>query len=105
VSGTLISKTEDKTYNLIKEMAVNNYQGSNECEQPKRVGGKFDIDALILPTAKMDAMTQWLDRLNVNAGSSYVPSPTCGRSGFYDLVTVNYQVVNLPLPPMSMLHM
>jgi len=28
--GTLMSKTEEEAYNLIKEMALNNYQWSNE---------------------------------------------------------------------------
>ena len=60
--GTLMSKTEELAYNLIEEMALNNYQLSNERGQPKRVGGKYDIDALTLLTTKMDAMTQKLDK-------------------------------------------
>jgi len=59
--GTLMSKTEEEAYNLIEEMALNNYQWSNERGQPKRVGGKYEIDALTLRTAKMDVMTQKLD--------------------------------------------
>jgi len=55
---TLMSKTEEEAYNLIEEMALNNYQWSSERGQPKRVGGKYEIDALTLLTAKMDAMTQ-----------------------------------------------
>ena len=65
--GTLMSKTEEEAYNLIEEMALNNYQWSNERGQPKRVGSKYEIDALTLLTAKMDAMTQKLDKLNVHA--------------------------------------
>jgi len=34
---------------------------SSECGQPKRVGGKFDVDFLTLLTTKMDAMAQKLD--------------------------------------------
>jgi len=56
---------------LIEEMALNNYQWSSERDQPKRVGGKYAIDALTLLTAKMDAMTQKLDKLNVNAVNSF----------------------------------
>ena len=59
-------KTEDEAFNLIEEMALNNYQWSSERGQPKRVGGKFDVDTLTLLSAKMDAMTKKLDRLNVN---------------------------------------
>jgi len=63
--GTLMSKIEEEAYNLIEEMALNNYQWSNEQGQPKKVRGKHEIDALTLLTAKMDAMTQKLDKLNV----------------------------------------
>jgi len=55
--GTLMSKTEEEAYNLIEEMALNNYQWSNKRSQPKRDGGKYEIDALTLLTAKVDAMT------------------------------------------------
>ena len=33
--GTLMKKIEDEAYNLIKEMALNNYQWSNERSQPR----------------------------------------------------------------------
>ena len=75
VEGTLMSKTEDKAYNLIKEMALNNFQWSTERGQPKRVGGKLEVDALTLLFAKLDAMTQRLDRMNVNVVNSSAPFP------------------------------
>jgi len=65
--STLMNKTKDEEYNLIKEMAHSNYQWSNECGQPKRVRGKLEVDALTLLTTKVDAMAQRLNRLNVNA--------------------------------------
>ena len=43
--GTLMSKIEEEVYNLIEEMALNNYKWSSEQGQPKRVGGKDEIDA------------------------------------------------------------
>ena len=92
--GTLLSKMEDEVYNLIEVMTLNHYQWSNECGQPKRVGDKFDVDALTLLTAKMDAMTQTLDRLSVNAVNSSIPSPTCDRCGSLDHETLNCQVEN-----------
>ena len=78
--GTLISKTEDEAYSLIEEMVLNNFQWSSERTQPKRVGGKFEVDALTLLSAKVDAMTKRLDRLNVNAIHANAPSPydICG---------------------------
>jgi len=50
--GALMSKTEEEAYNLIQEMRLNNYQWSSKRSQPKRDGGKYDIDALTLLTEK-----------------------------------------------------
>ena len=57
VGGTLMSKTEEQSYNLIEEMALNNYQWSSQQGQPKRVGGKYEINVLTLLAAKMNATT------------------------------------------------
>jgi len=84
---------------LIEEMVLNNYQWSSEHGQPKMVGGKYDIDALTLPTVKMDAMTQKIDKLNVNAVNSCAPSPLCDRCGSLDHVIENCQVRNPFAPP------
>ena len=56
-----MNKTEDEAYNLIKEMALNNFQWSTERGQPKQVGGKLEVDILTLLSTKIDAMTQRLD--------------------------------------------
>ena len=53
-----MNKTEDEVYNLIKEMALNNFQWSTERGQSKWVGGKPEVDTLTLLSAKVDAMTQ-----------------------------------------------
>jgi len=100
--GTLMSKTEEEAYNL-EEMALNNHQWFNEHGQPKRVGGKSDVDALTLLTAKMDAMTQKFDRLNVSVVNSCAPSPTCDRYGSHDHVTENCQVES-PFSPSYSAH-
>jgi len=100
---TLMSKTEEKAYNLIEEMTLNNCQWSNERGQPKRVGGKYEINVLTLLTAKMDAMTQKLDKLNVHLVNSCAPSPLCDRCGALDHVTENCQVGN-PFAPSHVEH-
>ena len=56
--GTLMSKTEDKAYNLIEEMSLNNFQWSTERTQPKRVGGKHGANAISSLSTKVDAVTQ-----------------------------------------------
>ena len=46
-------------------------------ERPTQEGwGKFDVDALTFLTAKIDAMTQQLDRLNVTVANVRATSPT-----------------------------
>jgi len=98
-----MSKTKEEAHNLIEDMALNNYQWSNERGQLKRVGRKYDIDALTLLTAKMDTMTQKLDRLNVNVVNSCTPSPSYDRCGCLDHVTKNCHVEN-PFAPFPIEH-
>jgi len=61
VGGTLMNKTEDEVCNLIEEMTLNNFKWSTERGQPTSVGGKLEVDALTLLSAKVDVMTQRLD--------------------------------------------
>ena len=75
MGGILMNKTGDEAYNLIKKMVLNNYQRSNVRSQAKRVRGELELDALTLLSAKLDAMTQRMDRVNVNFSSLNGPSP------------------------------
>lgn len=90
--GTLMNKTKDETYYLIEAITLNNFQLSNERGQPKQVEGKLEIDALTLRYAKVDAMTQRLERLNVNVVNSSTPLPLYEICGSIDHLTNNYQV-------------
>ena len=90
-----MNKTEDEAYNLIEEMALNNFQWSNEGAQPKQVGCKLEVDALTLLNTKTDAMTQRLERLNMNALNSSAPPPSCEICGSIDHFTENCQVGSL----------
>jgi len=42
-------------------MALNNIHWSTKRTQPKWVGGKLEVDAITLLSAKVDAMTKRLD--------------------------------------------
>jgi len=85
------NKIEDEAYNLIKEMTLNNFQWSIERGQPKPVGGKVEVDGLILVSTKVNAMTQRLNRMNVNTVNSSAPCP-CEICSFIEHVTLKCQV-------------
>ena len=55
--GTLMNKIEDKAYNLIEEMTLNNYQYSNERSQPNNVGVKLELNAIFMLSTKVDVMS------------------------------------------------
>ena len=84
-----MSKNKDEAYNLAEEMTINNYQWSNKRTQPKRVGGKLELDAIFILSAKVDAMSQKLEHLNVSSPSSSTLSPSCELCGSVDHLTVN----------------
>jgi len=92
VGDTLTNKIEDEPYNLIKEMTLNNYLWSNGRSQPKKVGGKLELDVISVFFAKLDVMSQKLERLNVNFISSSTSSPSCEIYESVDHLTINYQV-------------
>jgi len=68
--GTLLSMTEDEAYNLIEEMALNNFQRSTYRTKPKQVGCKLKADVIALISPKVDAITHTLGQMNVNAMNS-----------------------------------
>ena len=90
-----MGKMEEEALNFIEDMTLNNYKWSSE--------GKFDVDALTLLTARMDAMIQNLDRLNVSAVNLCAPSPSYDRCGSIDYVTKNCQVGD-PFAPSPIEH-
>jgi len=91
--GTLMSKAEDEAYNLIEEVALNNFQWSTEQAQPRLVGGKLEVDTITFLSTKVDAMTKRLDQMNVNVVTSSVPSPyeICGS---IEYISLHCQVVS-----------
>jgi len=89
--GTLMNKTEDEAYNLIEERTLNNFQWSTERGQPNQIRGRLEVDTLTLLSAKVNAMTQRLDCMDVNAVNSSV-SPPCEICGSVDHLTLNFQV-------------
>jgi len=82
IAGTLMTKTEYEAQNLLKRWHLITTSGPISVANPR--GLEVSLMLMHLLTAKLDAMTQRLDRLNVIAVNSYAPSPTCDRSGSYE---------------------
>jgi len=87
-----MNKTKDEAYNLIEEIALNNFQWPFDKTQPKRVGRKLQLDAISTFSSKVDAMSKKLERLNVNLVGSSTPSPSCDICELVDYLTVYCQV-------------
>ncbi|XP_038978816.1 uncharacterized protein LOC120109139 [Phoenix dactylifera] len=76
--GTLMSKSTEEAYELLEEMASNNYQWSNERGMPKKVPGMYDVDGINMLNAKVDSLVKIFGKLgNVNSISSPVLSCDC----------------------------
>jgi len=90
--GNLTNKTENEPYNLIEEMSLKNFKWPNELGQPTQVGGNLQVAALSMLNAKVDAMSQRLERLNVNAVNSSAHHPSCEICGSVGHLTKNCQV-------------
>ena len=88
VGGNLVNETEDEAYNLTEEMALNNFQQSFERTQPKQVRSKLELDTISMLSYKVVAMSQKLERLNVNSVSSSTPSPSCDICGLVEHLIV-----------------
>ena len=55
-----MSKTPDAAYELLEEMAVNNYQWPTECQNPRKAMGVQEVDAISALTSKVQALSQQL---------------------------------------------
>jgi len=87
-----MNKTEDEAYNLIEEMILNDFQWLSERAQPKQVGAKLELDATSMLSSKVNAMSQKLERLNVNFVSSSTLSSSCDMYALVYHLTVHCQV-------------
>ncbi|KAJ4717050.1 DNA-directed DNA polymerase [Melia azedarach] len=71
-NGALMSKTPDEAYQLLEEMASNNYQWPSDRSTQRRVAGVHEIDAITALTAQVATLSRQLGTLNVNVIQSQV---------------------------------
>ena len=55
-----MSKSTKEAYDLLKKMATNNYQWSNERGMPKRLPGMYELDGINMLNAKVDSLVKCL---------------------------------------------
>ena len=67
--GALMKKTEDEAYELLEDMATNNYQWPSERSIPKKTAGLHEVDAITNLTAQIASLSKQLQstQLTVNA--------------------------------------
>ncbi|KAH9697798.1 hypothetical protein KPL71_023761 [Citrus sinensis] len=65
--GTLMGKTPEAAYELLEEMASNNYQWSSERSMPRKTVGAHNIDVFTALFAQMTTLSNKLEHLNVSA--------------------------------------
>ncbi|XP_062118769.1 uncharacterized protein LOC133832440 [Humulus lupulus] len=60
--GAFMSKSANEAYELLEEMAMNNYQWPTERGQPKKMAGMMELDAISMLTAQVAALTKQLQK-------------------------------------------
>ena len=68
--GTLNNKTPEVAQELIKEMAMNNYQWHTVRSKPNKPAGVYDVDAVTGLAMQLDALSKKIE------GMSMVQQPT-----------------------------
>lgn len=64
--GALMNKTHDEAYELLEEMASNNYQWPSDRSMPNRAIGVHEIDVIMALTAQVASLSKQLGSLSVN---------------------------------------
>ncbi|XP_024025398.1 uncharacterized protein LOC112092750 [Morus notabilis] len=56
--GALMKKTEDEAYELLEDMATNNYQWPSERSIPKKIAGLHEVEAITNLTAQIASLSK-----------------------------------------------
>ena len=66
-----MGKSTKNAYELLEEIASNNYQWSTERGMPKKASGMYEVDGINMLNAKVDNLVKMFGKLgNVNAVNS-----------------------------------
>jgi len=97
--GALMNKNYTAAYALIEDMAQNHYQWTNEraitaSTSSKKEAGMYEVSNLDHLAAKIDALTQKIDKMNVSAVTPTFVSPPYEICGVFGHIGVDCQLGN-----------
>ena len=75
--GALMSKTHEAAYELLEELASNNYQWPIEKTMLRKTAGVLELDSITSLVAQMATLSQQLGKMNVNAIQTNVVCDHC----------------------------
>jgi len=95
--GALMNKNYTATYALIEDMAQNHYQWTNERAMTdptpfKKEAGMYEVSNFDHLAAKVDALTQKIEKMNVSTVTPTFVSPPCEICGVFDHIRVDCQL-------------
>jgi len=95
--GALMNKNYTATYALIEDLAYNHYQWTNEraltAPTPsKKEEGMYKVSNFDHLAAKVDALTQKIEKMNVNVVTRTFVSPPCEICGVFGHIGVDCQL-------------
>jgi hypothetical protein len=95
--GALMNKNYTEAYALIEDMAQNHYKWTDEraitnSSPSKKEAGMYEVSNYDHLAAKIDALTQKFENLNVSAITSASASPSCEICGISGHIGVDCQL-------------
>ena len=72
-----MSKTHEAAYELLEELASNNYQWPTKRAMPRKTTGVLELDSITSLAAQMATLSQQLGKMNVNAIQTNVVCDHC----------------------------
>jgi len=95
--GALMNKTYTSAYSLIEDMAQNQYQWTSEKDitassPSKQEAGMYEISSIDHLAAKVDALTQKIDKINTSVVTPTPVSPHCEICSVFGHIGVECQL-------------
>ncbi|XP_062080137.1 uncharacterized protein LOC133784885 [Humulus lupulus] len=95
-----MSKSAKEAYDLLEEMAMNNYQWPSERETNKKVAGVHELDAISMLSAQVATLTKQLQQNNIHAPAPVMQMQIicelCGGPHLFEQCT-NRDFNNMPM--------